>query len=339
MLEERGVRADGPRQAVAPTTDGNDPAGRRPPPAHRSGLSVRSAGPQQAAALVRLKVRVEQLERHRHGTDPATMPLSRLGRRRLGDDHRFGTTGVAVKNESGLDPDPAMAGSVDADVDIPVHVSLLGNVEVRRLGPLTPQQQALVCFLALHPGAGREAVVEALWDGRAISESRFLNLIAETRAVVGSSRLPPANNGRYSMIGLVVDAELLTEAARQADHARRSDDRHEERRWLRRGLSLISGPLLRAPGRRYWTWLDDEYDVVAGLESTIVAQATRLVELALASGDTRSQDVETATWAFRRCLLAVPHHDASAQALAMLYRRIGRHSAARLLDRRRRDSD
>lgn len=338
MRDGRGFRADGPGWAAAPFSDGDDPEGRRPLRG-QSGLQGRSVEPNRAAALARLKERVDRFERHRSGTDPATMPLFRPGRQPLGDDRGFHHIETADENESGFDIDRAMEVSVDAGLDVPVQVSVLGNVEIHGLGHLTPQQQALVCFLALHPGAGREAIVEALWDGRSISESRFLNLIAETRAVVGPRRLPPASNGRYSVAGLTVDAELLIEAGQRADQARRSNNTHQERSWLRRGLVLISGPLLRPPGRRYWTWLDDAYDVAAGLESTIIAQSIRLAELALASDDTQALDVETAAWAYRRCLLAVPHHDEAARALAALYRGSGRHSAARLLERSRRRSD
>ncbi len=314
MLDEGAVRADGPRPgpAVIPAGDGR-----------------------RAAALVRLKDRVDQLDRHREGADPVTMPLPRPVGPRFGDDCGPGDAGVVRERRSGAGLDRAMQEAIGAETDVPVHVVLLGHVEVRRLGHVTPQQQALICFLALRPGAGREDIVGALWDGRAISESRFLNLIAETRAVVGSSRLPPAGNGRYSVAGLTVDADLLTEAGRRADQARRSDDPHQERRWLRRGLSLISGPLLRPPGRRYWTWLDDAYDIAAGLESTIVAQSARLADLALTSDDPGLRDVEVAEWAYQRCLLAMPHHDDVAQALAELYRRTGRRSAALSLQRSR----
>jgi DNA-binding SARP family transcriptional activator len=288
--------------------------------------------PRRAAALVRLKDRVDQLDRHRQGTDPATMPLPRPVAPRFGDDRG---SGVVRGRRSGPDVDRTRQEAIGVEADVPVHVAVLGHVEVRRLGHVTPQQQALICFLALRPGAGRDDIVGALWDGRAISESRFLNLIAETRAVVGSSRLPPAGNGRYSVEGLTVDADLLTEAGRRADQARRSHDPHQERRWLRRGLSLISGPLLRPPGRRYWTWLDDAYDIVARLESTIVAQSARLADLALTSDDQRIHDVEVAEWAYQRCLLAMPHHDEVAHALAELYRRTGRRSAALSLGRSR----
>lgn len=292
------------------------------------------------AALARLRLRVEQLERHRRGIDPATMPLPRHGNHRFGD--RLGTPGADVDAVTLSEAGPSEAGLAEAAVDAgfkplidaTIHVAVLGPVCVHHLGRLTPQQQALVCFLALRGGSSRDTIIEALWGGRAISDSRFLNLITETRAVVGACRLPPADGGRYSLEGVTIDSELLMEAAQLAGQARRADDRQGESRWLRRGLSLIAGPLLRPPGRRYWTWLDDAYDVVACLESSIVAQAIRLADLALAAGDGHG-DVETAEWAYRRCLVAVPHNHEVAGSLAMLYRRTDRRSAAASLERNR----
>lgn len=214
-----------------------------------------------------------------------------------------------------------------------VDVRVLGRVEVRADGRLTPQQQSLIAFLCLNPAASRAAIVEALWNGRAISDSRFLNVVAETRAAVGSDRLPHCVDGRYRVTGFVLDADLLTAANAEALRARQEGDDRREAEALTRSLAMIDDEVMTSPGGRYWTWLDDAYDLMARLDSVIIAITERLMELVMDNPE--FGDEATAEWACLQCLTALPHRHEAVDALLAIYRGSGRQHAVAALERRR----
>ncbi len=203
-------------------------------------------------------------------------------------------------------------------------VRVLGPVEVTGLGaPLTSQQRALIAHLAGVGPAGRDALVEALWDGRPVSAGRFANLISATRQRLGAHHLPPASGGRYRLVDVVTDVDVLAEVA---------DRPHPGEAALEAALGLVRGPVWSVPDDRWWRWLDSHPEVSARAEAVVGRLACRLVaELAAARRDDRAREV------CERALAHCPLDRDLTLALEAVHRRQGRPVAAhRLVERWRR---
>lgn len=205
-----------------------------------------------------------------------------------------------------------------------LRVGLLGPVDVAVGGAaLTPQQRALLAFLAASPGVHREAVIDALWDGRAVSDSRFLNLMSETRRRVGRRYLPEASSGHYRLADADIDVDRFRRYRAAAASA--ADD-GTAMAALQRALGLVRGEPLGTPGGRYWNWASERIHQVAEITSDVVDVGTELGARAVAC-----EDAALAIWAYRQTLRASPFDERLFTELMGVHRSIGQLGMARRL--------
>ncbi len=204
------------------------------------------------------------------------------------------------------------------------RLRLLGPVAIEGVtAPLTSQQLSLVCYLGCVGSARRVDVVEALWDGRRISESRFLNLVAEVRAKIGRRYLPDADRGRYRLRHVTTDLDELGSAIADAEDGRPgAPDR------LLRAMELVAGVPFGDPGGRYWTWVDHVSELATRAEALVADAGYLLADHYRVAGD-----LESAKRACERALLACPLDERLVATLARLHLEQGRAgSAGRLVD-------
>lgn len=187
---------------------------------------------------------------------------------------------------------------------------------------LTPQQLSLVTFLACVGEANRSTIIDALWDGKPISRSRFPNLLAETRAKIGRNTLPEAKVGVYRLQGVSTDLGQFEKAVAVASKQPASDAIET----LTAALELVRGNPLTTPNGRYWTWIGDHTHLAARVESLISDAALRLCDLCVENGD-----LDGAIWACERGLLACPIDENLVASLAETYVAAGKLGAARRL--------
>ncbi|MEM9561857.1 MAG: bacterial transcriptional activator domain-containing protein [Actinomycetota bacterium] len=211
-----------------------------------------------------------------------------------------------------------------------VVVRILGPVRIPGLGrPLTSQQLSLVTRLAAVGPAGRERLVDDLWDGRPVSAGRVANVVAEVRSVLGPGRLPEARFGHYALQGVTTDLELLIAAAAEPPERGVGGDRLRLAR-LASVLDLVAGPILATPGDRWWHWVDSHPELVARGE---VAVARVTVELA--TGLVADGRLRPAQAACERALAACPHDEQVLGVIEDVLRRQRRPGAADGVARRR----
>jgi hypothetical protein len=219
-----------------------------------------------------------------------------------------------------------------AGLDSPVRLELrlLGPIDVVGLErPLTSQQLSLVTYLACVGPAGREALVDALWDGAVVSDDRFANLVSAVRVQVGRNRLPPAEAGRYRLVGLPTDLDLLVAALADGEGGGRGGAGDDGLARLDAAIGRLGGPVCDRPGPRYWSWLDRHPEVSAGAEAMVARAAGRLVGVLRHRGD-----LERAQEVCERALACVPLDRDLTLALGSLHRAQGRPGTAhRLLAR------
>ncbi len=269
-------------------------------------------------ALDRLRIWVEaqpgreRPRRHGAGELPsADGPGSRVLRRTL----RLARRGLRTNGPDALGGQPA--------------IRALGFMRVDGFEPgLTSQQESLLAVLGLRGPRSREQLIEDIWAGRAISDSRFANLLAEVRAVIGRDRLQQDAAGRYALSGIVTDVARFSDLVGRVEPATVADrydaavvDAELER--LELALGLIEGPVLDGRHRRYWAWIDDAYPVRYQIEQMVVATGLRAAALALAA-----HQPQRARWACERCLLAVPNDEQLVATLAGIHLAQGRHRPA-----------
>ncbi len=192
---------------------------------------------------------------------------------------------------------------------------------------MTSQQQALIALLGLQGPRGRAQIIDALWDGKPISDSRFANLLAEVRAVVGRDRLVQDSDNRYQLIDVITDVDRFTALAHEADVATADQapgtGAQNALDLLEQAIGLVEGPVLDGGTRRYWSWLDNGYHRRFGIEQMIVAAALRATALAL--GEHQPQRARRVC---EQALTAVPHDDRLIAALAELHVAQGRRGSA-----------
>ena len=199
-----------------------------------------------------------------------------------------------------------------------------------RIGPgrwipvdLDQPAAGLVAVLGLKGPCGREELIGALWGGRAISTSRFANLLAEVRAVVGRERLVQGADGRYRLHGVAIDADRFADLVQRAcaqspdTPGEPAADRALEQ--LEEAMELLDGPVLDGGERRFWQWLDDEYHRRFEIEHLVVSAGLRAAVLAMGA-----HQPQRARWACERCLAAVPHEERLVATLAEIHLAQGR---------------
>lgn len=233
-----------------------------------------------------------------------------------------------------------MSSSLSASSSLPVSSSLptlrlLGPIEVvGARSQLTSQQLSLVTYLSCVGPAPREILIEALWDGRPVSDGRFANLVSCVRGRLGAAHLPGARAGRYRLVGLSTDLDRLVALAGLGGGSGGLGDQadpwgSERREAIGFALDGLDGPVLGRPSERWWTWLDRHPEVVAGAEAIVARVADRLVgELVERGALVRAEEV------CRRALTCSPLDRNLVLALERLHRIQGRAGTAhRLIER------
>lgn len=189
-------------------------------------------------------------------------------------------------------------GDAYADPAHDVLVQLLGEITViggsRRL---TPQETAVVAFVALNGPVAADRIEDAVWSGGTSSRrKRLSNTLSECRAVLGSAALPLARDGRYRTgSALACDVDLferrLAYAAGQPEAAAVVT--------LRGALEKVKGPVFsyRHADRASFAWVDID-NWLSRWELKVTNAAEDLAERLLALGDH-----DGAVWAAERGLL------------------------------------
>ncbi|MEM9655700.1 MAG: bacterial transcriptional activator domain-containing protein [Actinomycetota bacterium] len=208
------------------------------------------------------------------------------------------------------------------------RLRIMGEIDVSgTVQPLSDQQTAVIAVLQCCGPIGRSGLINALWDGVAISDQRVANLMAEVRAKIGREHLPDPVDGRYRLVGIQTDLHRFVDEIHSLTAAPQPLDAVGLTR-LRRVTALVRGVPLSGRQGRNWAWLDHRPGLVSYAEATIADGAQQLSALAQGSGDTA-----TATAALEAGLLGCPFDEALIGRLVELYinqRRPG--TAARAVD-------
>ncbi|MGH1492828.1 MAG: hypothetical protein ACRBK7_26110 [Acidimicrobiales bacterium] len=209
-------------------------------------------------------------------------------------------------------------------------LNLLGPIEMNGFGGaltapdsdaawcLTSQQLALICFLACAGPVSGATVIDALWDGEAISASRFPNLLAEVRSRIGACHLPRVTGGLYRLQGIGTDLERFEAVVGQAS---RCGDRSTAE--LIQAMELVRGVPLGSAGGRYWSWVDSHHRMPSQIEGVIVEAAAWVAKVCIERGD-----LDGAQVAYERGLLASPLDEGLVASSAQLLVAMGRIGAA-----------
>lgn len=204
-----------------------------------------------------------------------------------------------------------------------VLIRVLGDIEASGLtADLTSQQLSLLTFLACVGTASKATIIEALWDGQSISDSRFPNLLAETRAKVGRHRFPEAKDGRYQLVGVATDLVHFERVVAESQRCSSEDAVV----LLRSIIEQIQGVPFSRPGKRFWSWVDDESRFGARVESVVADATARLAGLEIDAGN-----IEGARVACEQGLLASPIDVTLVTTLTEVYMRLGKPGLARRL--------
>ncbi|MEL7207385.1 MAG: hypothetical protein AAGK32_03985, partial [Actinomycetota bacterium] len=204
-----------------------------------------------------------------------------------------------------------------------ILVRVLGEVAVEGIdAELTSQQLSILGYLACHGPVSRSMLIDALWDGQVISQSRLPNLLTELRARVGRQHLPEAREGRYELAGVTTDLARFERAVR-ASHGL---DPEAAVAVLRPALAWVRGVPFTPPSRRFWSWVGDASHLAAHVEALVADTAVRLAELERGLGD-----IDRAQWACQQGLLASPTDESLVVALTELYVEQGKQGLARRL--------
>lgn len=162
---------------------------------------------------------------------------------------------------------------------------LLGQVRLdgaqRRL---TAQEHALVAFLQCCGPVGRPAIVEALWDGRPISDHRVANLLAEVRRVIGRRHLPDPVDGRYRLAHVTTDLDVVRSVGMEAADLRVSGAASFGIGLSQRLSKCLRGRPFGDRAGRYWTWVDDRPALLFAQETAIVDAVQAVADLLDRSG-------------------------------------------------------
>ena len=278
-------------------------------PTHRSKTSDRRRSHSHRGRPRRLAVSV--------GAESPDWPLGPDVRRRQPEPTERVTPIAPVEPAAVVDRGGAAAGEATPEI------AVLGRIEIRGIDrELTSQQLSLLAFVACHPAATREAVVDAIWDGQPISKSRFPNLLAETRSRIGRRHLPEASEGSYRLAGIRTDLAGFEHAVERAA----THDADVERTSLRSALELVRGVPFTAPATRFWSWVGNDGHIAARVESTIADAAIRLARIEQEAGA-----LEGARWACEKGLLASPADQTLVTILTEVYLALDKPALARRL--------
>ena len=224
-------------------------------------------------------------------------------------------TGVARADAAGQETTPDGGGEDEGEEAPAILIRVLGDVEAEGAPDLTSQQLSILTYLACHGPSTRDTLIDSLWDGQVISESRFPNLLAEVRARVGRNHLPEARSGRYTLSGVATDLARFERGVRVA--AKQADAQAVVT--LREIMALVRGMPLSPPGRRFWSWVGDETHMAARVEALVADTAARLARLEQAASN-----LDRAVWACEQGLLASPTDETLVITLTEVYLALGK---------------
>jgi nucleoid-associated protein YgaU/DNA-binding SARP family transcriptional activator len=230
-----------------------------------------------------------------------------------------GSGGAGTRDGAGPETEPPSGERGSSSF---IRIRVLGDVVAEGAPELTSQQLSMLTFLACHGSASKAALIDGLWDGQMISQSRFPNLLAEVRARIGRQHLPESRDGRYQLQGVITD---LAEFERLVRSAHKQDDA-EAVVTLRQAMELVRGMPLTAPGRRFWSWVGDETHMAARIEALLADTAAKLARLEQAEGR-----FERVIWACERGLAASPTDETLVIVLTETYLAQGKPGLARRL--------
>ena len=245
-----------------------------------------------------------------------------------GDSLDLSAAAAVVPSEVGSMPETA---EVVPDVDTfssgetspstsPLVVRVLGPVTLDGLDEeLTSQQLSLLTFLACSGPSTKSTIINNLWDGQAISRSRFPNLLTELRSKVGRHRVPEMVNSRYHLQGVVTDLDAFEAAACDANDL----PADAAARRLREVMAMVSGMPFTVHHDRFWNWVADNSQFAARTEALVADTALRLARHEASAGK-----LEAAQWACEKGLLAAPTDEHLVSMLAEVYVRQGRRGTA-----------
>ncbi len=218
--------------------------------------------------------------------------------------------------------DPASDGEGARSPEIPtLTVRVLGPVEVDGLdAELTSQQLSLLCYLACNGASNRASLIDALWDGQVISQSRFPNLLAELRARIGRHHFPEARDGRYQLAAVTTDLDQFERGVQTANR----QEPAAAATTLTAILGLVRGVPLTVPSSRYWTWVGDQTHFAARVEAMVADAAARLARIELERGH-----LEAAQNACQQGLAASPTDETLVVTLTEVYMAAGKPAQAR----------
>ena len=218
--------------------------------------------------------------------------------------------------------DPRPDGAEAATSEEPIlMVRVLGPVQVAGLDvELTSQQLSLLCYLACNGATNRATLIDALWDGQVISQSRFPNLLAELRARIGRHHFPEARDGRYQLAGVTTDLDQFERGVQLANR----QDPAAAAATLGAVMALVRGVPLTVPSSRYWTWVGDQTHFAARVEAMVADAAARLARVELDRGC-----LDAAQLACEHGLLASPTDETLVVTLTEVYMAAGKPAQAR----------
>ncbi len=232
----------------------------------------------------------------------------------------------AIVPEPAATADDGQAGPTGGPAEPPEYdilVRLLGPIAVDgAAGPLTPQQTAVIAYIALHQPVAADTLEDAVWSQPTASRRRRrINTISECRAALGTQHFPVAAAGKYTLGPQVrTDLDLFDRHVARAAH----QPAGQAIGALRAALDLVAGIVFtyRNADRGSYVWVDLEY-WQANTETKITDAALRLAELCQQAGDT-----DGAVWAVQRGLLASPTHATLTETLMRVYDEAGDRGAA-----------
>ena len=219
-------------------------------------------------------------------------------------------------------PVEAIEGYIEAEPEATITIRVLGEVEAEGAPELTSQQLSMVTYLACNGASSKAALIDGLWDGQVISQSRFPNLLAEVRARIGRNHLPEVRDGRYVLSGVTTD---LAEFERGVRAAQKRDD-EQAMATLRSIMGLVRGVPLTPPANRFWSWVGDQTHFGARVEAMVADTAARLARLEQARGQ-----LDRAIWACEQGLAASPTDETLTIVLTEVYLAQGKPGLARRL--------
>jgi len=157
-----------------------------------------------------------------------------------------------------------------------LKIELLGEIRITGASySLTNQQLSLVTYLSCNGPSTREQIIEAIWDGQRISNSRFSNLLAESRKIVGRNVIPEADKGKYSVSIQENDYQEFIRTT-----ATEFETPQDQLEAFSKALTKIYGQPFTIPQTRYWTWVGDNSLWSSQAECYIADIASQAVELA-----------------------------------------------------------